>query len=58
MENQDSRIVSYLVENGWIQKEDLEKVLPPDQPLGDLSIEEHLINAGLINGEQFRKAIE
>jgi general secretion pathway protein E len=47
------------VENGWIQKEDLEKVLSPSQPLGDdLSIEQQIVNAGLISEEQFLKAVE
>ena len=58
MENIGSRIAYYLVERGLIQKEDLEKILPPDQPAGDLSVEEQLINAGLLTGEQFRSAAE
>jgi general secretion pathway protein E len=58
MENIGSRIANYLVERGLIQKEDLEKILPPDQPAGDLSVEEQLINAGLLTGEKFRSAAE
>ncbi len=59
MENINNQITSYLVENGWIQKEDLEKVLSSGQPTGDdLSIEEQIINAGLISEEQFLKAVE
>ncbi len=59
MENINNQITSYLVENGWIQKEDLEKVLSSGQPQGDdLSIEEQIINAGLISEEQFLKAVE
>ncbi len=58
MENIGSRIAYYLVEKGLIQKEDLEKVLPPNQPTGDLSVEEQLINAGLLSPEQFRSVAE
>jgi len=58
MDNVGSRIAHYLVDRGLIQKEDLEKALPPDQPAGDLSMEERLINAGLLSSEQFRSAAE
>src|SRR4030042_4035990 len=58
MDNIGSRIAYYLVEKGSIQKEDLEKVLPPDQPSGDLSVEEQLPQAGLLSPEQFRSAAE
>jgi len=58
MDNIGSRIAYYLVEKGSIQKEDLEKVLPPDQPSGDLSVEEQLTQAGLLSPEQFRSAAE
>jgi general secretion pathway protein E len=58
MENIGIRIAYYLVEKGLIQKEDLEKVLPPDQLTGDLSVEEQLVNAGLLNPEQFRSVAE
>ena len=58
MDNIGARIAYYLVEKGLIQKEDLEKVLPPRQPAGDLSVEEQLINAGLLSSEQFRSASE
>lgn len=57
-EKVSNQIVSYLVEKGFIQKEDLARVLPPGQPLGDLSLEENLIHSGLINEEQFRSAVE
>lgn len=50
--------ISFLMEKGMVQKEDLEKVLPPNQPIGDLSVEEQLINAGLLSPEQFRLASE
>jgi general secretion pathway protein E len=58
MDNVGSRIAYYLVEKGLIQKEDLERVLPPGQPPGDLSVEEQLINAGLLTREQFHSAAE
>ncbi len=57
-EKVSNQIVSYLVEKGFIQKEDLARVLPPGQPLGDLSLEGNLIHSGLINEEQFRSAVE
>ena len=50
--------ISFLMEKGMVQKEDLERVLPPNQPIGDLSVEEQLINAGLLSPEQFRSAAE
>ena len=58
MENIGTRIAYYLVEKGLIQKEDLEKVLPPNQPIGDVSVEEQLINVGLVTSEQFRSVAE
>jgi general secretion pathway protein E len=58
MDNIGSRIAYYLVEKGLIQKEDLEKVLPPDQPATDLSVEEQLTQSGLVSPEQFRSLAE
>ena len=58
MDNIGSRIAYYLVEKGLIEKEDLEKVLSPNQPIGDLSVEEQLVNAGLLSPEQLRSAAE
>jgi len=58
MENVDNQIASYLIEKGFIQKEDFENAFPPSQLLGDLSLEEHLIHSGLMSEEQFRKAME
>jgi len=49
---------SFLMEKGMVQKEDLGRVLPPNQPIGDLSVEEQLINAGLLSPEQFCSAAE
>jgi len=50
--------LSFLVEKGMVQKEDLEKLLPPNQPIGELSVEEQLINGGLLSPEQFRSLAE
>ena len=58
MENTGNKITSFLVAKGLIQKEDLEKVVPPNQPSEDLTIEEHLINSGLLSEEEFRLALE
>jgi len=58
MNNIGLRISYYLVEKGLIQREDLERVFPLNQDTGDLSVEEQLINAGLLSPEQFRSAAE
>jgi general secretion pathway protein E len=58
MENQDRQIVSFLIEKGLIQENDLEKVSPPDQPSDEFSIQERLIDAGLLREEEFRCALE
>ncbi len=58
MDNIGFRVSYYLVERGLILKEDLERVLPPNQSTGDLSAEEQLINAGLLSPDQFRSAAE
>ncbi len=58
MDNIGLRISYYLVEIGLIEKEDLERVFPPNRLIGDLSVEEELINAGLLSPEQFRSAAE
>ena len=58
MKEMSAPFLSFLMEKGMVQKEDLEKVLPPNQPIGDLSVEEQLINAGLLSPEQFRSAAE
>ena len=58
MENINDQITTYLVEKGLIRPEDLEKILPPNQPLDNLPIEERLISSGLLTEEKFRSAIE
>jgi general secretion pathway protein E len=59
MESIHNQIASYLIEKGLIQKEDLEKVLPPNQPTEEgLSIEERLISSGLLTEEKFRSVAE
>jgi general secretion pathway protein E len=58
MEKINNQITSYLVEKGLIQKEDLEKLLPPGEPLEGLSVEEHLVRSGLLSPELFHSAIE
>ncbi len=58
MENIGSRIGYYLVQKGLVQKEEIEKILSPNQRAEDLPIEEQLINAGLLTAEQFRSAAE
>ena len=58
MQNFHSQIALFLVEQGLIQKEEIEKLFPPDQPTEELPFEERLISSGLINEEQYRKAVE
>jgi general secretion pathway protein E len=58
MANFHSQIASFLVEQGLIQKEDIEKLFPPDQSIEELPFEERLISSGLINEDQYRKAVE
>jgi general secretion pathway protein E len=59
MNDINDQITSYLVEKGLIQKEDLEKVLPPNQPTEEgLTIEERLISCGLLTEEKFRSVAE
>ena len=58
MTNFHSQIASFLVEQGLIQKEDIERLFSPDQSTQELSFEERLISSGLINEEQYRKAVE
>ena len=58
MKEISASFISFLMEKGVVQKEDLERVLPPNQPIGDLSVEEQLINAGLFTPEQFRSLAE
>lgn len=58
MESIGPRIANYLVEKGFIQREDVEKVLSSNPSAETLSIEEQLINAGILTPEQFRSAAE
>jgi len=58
MENLNDQITSYLVERGVIQKEDLEKAFPSNQPLEGASLEERLVHFGLLTEEKYRLALE
>jgi general secretion pathway protein E len=58
MENLNDQITSYLVEKGLIHKEDLEKALPPYQPVEGGSLEERLVHCGLLTEEKYRSALE
>jgi general secretion pathway protein E len=58
MESINTRIISFLVEKGLIQKTDLEKVLPPDQPPGELSLKDRLTHSGVLTENQFLSALE
>src|SRR4030042_1168075 len=58
MENLNDQITSYLVERGVIQKEDLEKAFPSNQPLEGVSLEERLVHFGLLTEEKYHSALE
>jgi general secretion pathway protein E len=58
MDDMSHQITSYLVERGFIQKEDLDKVFPPNHPVEGLSVEERLIHSGLLTEEMIRSALE
>jgi general secretion pathway protein E len=58
MESINTQIISFLVEKGLIQKADLEKIFPPDQPPEELSLREHLIHSGLLTEKQFLSTLE
>jgi len=58
MENLTDQITSYLVETGVIEREDLEKAFPANQPLEEASLEERLINLGLLTEERYHSALE
>src|SRR4030066_1111265 len=58
MENLNDQITSYLVERGVIQKEDLEKAFPSNQPLEGVSLEERLVHFGLLTEEKYNSALE
>jgi general secretion pathway protein E len=58
MKETSAPFLSFLIEEGMVRKEDLERVLPQNQPIGGLSLEEQLINGGLLTSDQFRSAAE
>jgi general secretion pathway protein E len=58
MDDMSHQITSYLVERGFIQKEDLDKIFPPNHPVEGLSVEERLIHSGLFTEEKIRSALE
>ena len=57
MESTYSPFVSFLIERGVVQKEDLEKATS-NEPLGNAPIEERLLASGLIPEEVFRSCAE
>ena len=54
----NTRFISYLINKGLIQEADLKNVLPQNQPSDEPSLEEHLINSGLLTEEKFRSSLE
>jgi general secretion pathway protein E len=58
MEDINHRILSYLIEKGFVKKEDYNNIFPLGQPPPDFSIEEHIIKAGLMAEDTFQAAME
>jgi general secretion pathway protein E len=58
MEDINHRIISYLIEKGFLKKADYEKLFPLGHPPPDFSVEEHIIKPGLITAEEFQGAME
>jgi general secretion pathway protein E len=58
MKSKYSPFVSFLIERGVVQDEDLEKVSPPNEPLENVSIEERLLASGLLTEDIFHSCAE
>ena len=58
MDDISHQITSYLLERGFIHREDLDKILPPNGPLEGFTLEERLINSGLLDEKNFHLALE
>ncbi len=58
MEDINSRILSYLVEKGYLKMADYEKLIPLGYAPPEFSIEENIVKTGLIPAERFQKAME
>jgi len=58
MDDIGHQITSYLLERGFIHREDLDKILPPNGPLEGFTLEERLINSGLLDEKKFHVALE
>jgi general secretion pathway protein E len=52
------KFINYLVEKGLFQWTDLERAVPPGQPLEDISVEEHLVKPGILPTDLYRVAAE
>ena len=58
MEDINTRMLAYLVEKGYLQKADYEKIFSLGYPPPDFSIEENIIKTGLITSEGFQTAMK
>ncbi|MBM4337970.1 MAG: type II secretion system protein GspE [Deltaproteobacteria bacterium] len=58
MENIQTRITTFLLEKGWIQKEVLEKSDFPSKDSGNVSVLEEFVHSGILTEEQLRSALE
>jgi general secretion pathway protein E len=58
MKSKYSPFVSFLVERGVVQNEDLEKASISNEPLDNAPIEEHLLASGLLTEDVFRSCAE
>jgi len=58
MEDINHRIISHLIEKGFLKKSDYEKLFPQGHPPPDFSVEEYIIKPGFITPASFQAAIE
>ncbi len=54
----EAKLLSFLVEKGLIQKADAERLLPPGETPAPLSLEEHLVQSGVLTMDQYRNVLE
>lgn len=54
----DTRMLSFMVEKGLIQKPEAERFQSLGQSPESLSLEEHLIHSGILTQDQYRRAVE
>src|SRR4030042_3865962 len=58
MKSKHSPFISFLIERGVVQNEDLEKASSSNEPLDNAPIEERLLASGLLTEDVFRSCAE